>query len=56
MRYEAIERVGVGSYGSVYRGVDLSSGKVVAMKAVDLERVPEEIEVRAWFVLLLFVF
>ena len=38
-RYELIEEIGVGSYGTVYRGIDSSTGKEVAIKEVDLEDV-----------------
>lgn len=38
-RYELLQEIGVGSYGTVYRGIDSSTGKQVAIKEVDLDDV-----------------
>lgn len=44
-QYEKRECIGRGSFGEVYKGVDVSTGKDVAIKLVDLERADEEIDV-----------
>lgn len=36
-RYELVHEIGVGSYGTVYRAIDSSTGKEVAIKEVDLD-------------------
>jgi serine/threonine-protein kinase 24/25/MST4 len=38
--------IGKGSFGEVFRGVDVSTGADVALKLVDLEKADEEIDVR----------
>jgi serine/threonine protein kinase len=38
-RYELLQEIGVGSCGTVYRGIDSSTGKEVAIKEVDLDDV-----------------
>lgn len=43
--YEKVECVGKGSFGEVYRGREVATGKVVALKLIDLEKADEEIEV-----------
>lgn len=43
--YEKIECIGKGSFGEVYRGREVATGKVVALKLIDLEKADEEIEV-----------
>lgn len=43
--YQKLEQIGTGSFGEVYRGVDEQSGKVVALKLVDLEKADDEIDV-----------
>mmetsp|Transcript_22579 Transcript_22579/g.90481 ORF Transcript_22579/g.90481 Transcript_22579/m.90481 type:complete len:218 (+) Transcript_22579:283-936(+) len=44
MKYKPVECVGFGTYGKVYSGLEQDTGKVVALKAIDLEKCPEEIE------------
>jgi serine/threonine protein kinase len=38
-RYELLQEIGTGSYGTVYRGIDSSTGDEVAIKEVDLDDV-----------------
>jgi serine/threonine-protein kinase 24/25/MST4 len=42
--YEKKERIGKGSFGEVFRGVDRRSGQDVAIKIIDLEDAEDEIE------------
>lgn len=44
-QYQKCERIGKGSFGDVYKGKELSTGKNVALKLVDLEKADEEIDV-----------
>jgi len=37
--YELLQEIGTGSYGTVYRGIDSSTGKEIAIKEVDLDDV-----------------
>lgn len=44
-QYEKCECIGRGSFGEVYRAIEKSTGRVVAIKLVDLEKADEEIDV-----------
>ena len=43
-RYDLIERIGRGSFGEVFRGVDLQTEQTVAIKVIDLEQAEDEID------------
>lgn len=43
--YEKCECIGKGSFGEVYKGREIATGKEVALKLVDLEKADEEIDV-----------
>eukprot|EP01135_Chromosphaera_perkinsii_P002085 Nk52_evm19s217 gene=Nk52_evmTU19s217 len=42
--YTRLHRIGKGSFGEVYKGVDKRSGETVAIKVIDLEAAEDEIE------------
>ncbi|KAL5476274.1 hypothetical protein EMCRGX_G026198 [Ephydatia muelleri] len=42
--FTRLDRIGKGSFGEVYKGIDNRSKKVVAMKIIDLEEAEDEIE------------
>jgi hypothetical protein len=42
--YKRCELVGKGSFGEVFRGIEIATGKECALKLVDLEVVSDEIE------------
>lgn len=43
--YEMCECIGKGSFGEVYKGREIATGKDVALKLVDLEKADEEIDI-----------
>ncbi|KAI0558127.1 Serine/threonine protein kinase SvkA [Gracilaria domingensis] len=43
--FEKLECIGKGSFGEVFKGREISTGKIVALKLVDLEKMDEEIDV-----------
>jgi len=44
-RYKKLERVGKGSFGFVFKGLDEQTGKLVAIKTVDLRDTIEDLEI-----------
>lgn len=44
-QYEKLECIGRGSFGEVYKGRDIATGNIVALKLVDLEKTDEEIDI-----------
>merc|ERR1719334_2827874 len=43
-RYQKINKVGKGNYGTVWKGEDKKTGKTIAIKIIDLEKSGEEID------------
>jgi serine/threonine-protein kinase 24/25/MST4 len=43
--YELKEKIGQGSFGEVYKAVEKATGKLVAIKLIDLEDAKGDIEV-----------
>lgn len=41
--YKRLERVGQGAYGSVFKGVELATGNVVALKIIDLDTESDDV-------------
>ena len=44
-RYERVEKIGEGTYGTVYKARDKDKGEIVALKIVRLD---EDDEVKNW--------
>ena len=42
---ERLERIGRGSFGNVYRGLNKKNGEIVALKVVDLEQGEDDVDV-----------
>lgn len=43
--YEKLECIGRGSFGEVFKGIEKSTGRTVALKLVDLEKADDEIDI-----------
>lgn len=41
--YQKLEVVGKGSYGSVYKGIQIATGKVVALKIINLDTEDDDV-------------
>ena len=44
VHFTKMDRIGKGSFGEVYKGIDNDTKKVVAIKIIDLEEAEDEIE------------
>lgn len=43
-RYELKEKIGTGAFGSVFRAVEVGTGRVVAAKIIDLDQAADEMD------------
>ncbi|KAJ5586685.1 Serine/threonine-protein kinase svkA [Penicillium hispanicum] len=43
-RYQMMEELGSGSFGTVYKAIDMSTGEIVAVKHIDLESSEDDIQ------------
>ena len=43
-KYQKLECVGKGSYGAVYKGIEKSTGTVVALKIINLDTEDDDVE------------
>ena len=42
LRYDEVQRIGQGTFGTVFRAVDMDSGRLIALKKIHIAKNPEE--------------